>query len=299
MNHPLNDITPIAKEQKSTFLRPAGRIIKAQRLMHKIYHRVPIQRDFFAEHEAVVAWGSITCSYSGIEQAMKCLLKMQNTYTKEKHWNHYIGKLFQDLVSEEQAAIRLSYQVYRSLHNYIPFETVDDFLNSIDKGYNKWRYLLLEGQKSVNWPKTHPGAMLEIWSALSDILTARVFTNHGLHTIKDRIDFYLREMHWKSGLPPNQVTDLETMNEVAAWLQNEHFVGINAYSNLFYCHKNERPLYIKENNSILPIKLTIPSVLSRFIQEVKQRKNDSDFSYYLYRAENKNLTWNSEQSLFI
>ena len=49
------------------------------------------------------------------------------------------------------------------LHDYIPPETADCFLDAIDSGYPTWRYFLLEGEMP---PSTHPGAMLEIWSAL-------------------------------------------------------------------------------------------------------------------------------------
>ena len=211
MNDVMNNITPLDPCRKKKFRRPAHRIMAARKRLHRSYHEHPIQPDFIAEAEAIAAWSTVTCSYSGIEQAMKCLLQMRGAYVDRSlsgggHRHHDIGKLFNELTSEEQDVLRVSYAIYRSLHNYIPPETADCFLNAIDDGYPTWRYLLLEG--SEKWPPTtHPGAMLEIWSALTDIIQARVFCNHGLHTVKRRIDHCLLEK-------TNQVDNGESVTSV-------------------------------------------------------------------------------------
>ena len=174
---------------KDKFLHPANRLIQACRRVTDYYHANPIARDYIAEFEAIAAWMVVTCSYTGIEQSIKCLLQMRGTYIDEErkkcgHRHHYIGELFEILSSEEKDVIRAYYSVFRLLHDYIPPETADSFLSAIDDGYPKWRYFLLEDGKP---PTTHCGAMVEIWTALSDILCARVFTNHGLQTVDRRI----------------------------------------------------------------------------------------------------------------
>ena len=166
----MKKIQPLDSLGKEEFFRPASRLIEAQYKQYRSYHERPIQRDMFADYDAIAAWGTVTCCYSGIEQAMKCLLQLRGAFKRKKHWHHCIGKLFRELASEEQDVLRVSYAIYRSLHDYIPPETVDCFLNAIDDGYNTWRYFLLMGEMP---PTTHPGAMLEIWSALTDILLAR------------------------------------------------------------------------------------------------------------------------------
>ena len=297
MNDVMNNITPLDPCRKKKFQRPAHRLIKAQRLQHRSYHEHPIQPDFITEAEAIAAWSTVTCSYSGIEQAMKCLLQMQGTYVDKPlsgggHRHHDVGKLFNALTSEEQDVLRVSYAIYRSLHNYIPPETADCFLNAIDDGYPTWRYFLLEG--SEKWPPTtHPGAMLEIWSALTDIIQARVFCNHGLHTVKRRIDHYLEKKtkhdawfkHINTGIGKCEIND---MNH---WRQSRNKITINAYVDLFYCDAKGRLDLIE----VLPSTL---QVLRTLVDIVKQRKNDNDFSYFLRRAQTRRIVWNPRQDRF-
>ena len=235
MNDVMDNITRLDDGRRTKFRHPAHRIMAARKLMHRSYHENSIQPDFSAEYEAIAAWSSVTCSYSGVEQAMKCLLQMQGTYIdkplhKGGHRHHDIGKLFKDLAPEEQEVVRVSYRIYRSLHSYIPPETVDCFLDGIDEGYQAWRYFLLDGRKPEEWPKTHPGATLEIWSALTDIIQAKAYCNHGLHTVKTRIDFYFREMHVNAALKPGYQPNIEHINEIGPLASEK---SIRGYQRLF------------------------------------------------------------------
>ena len=211
-------IEQIDSISKDEFRHPANRLIKACKKVEEYYHANPVRRDFFAESEAVAAWMVVTCSYSGIEQSMKCLLQMRGSFVNKErrkggHRHHYIGELFEKLTQLEKDVIRTYYSDYRLLHEYIPPQTADCFLSAIDDGYPKWRYFLMEDSKP---PTTHCGAMIEIWTALSDILCARVFTNHGLQTVKRRINDRLDELIlvdiWRqdntSGISQTEVSDL-------------------------------------------------------------------------------------------
>ena len=217
MTSGMDRIAPLDSCLKKEFTRPVHRLIEAWEKQHRSFHERRIQRDMFAEYEAIAAWGAVTCCYSGIEQAMKCLLQMRGAYIHKPlksggHKHHHIGKLFQALDCEEKDVLRVSYGIYRSLHDYIPPETADHFLDAIDSGYPTWRYFLLEGKMP---PTTHPGAMLEIWSALSDILKARVFTNHGLYSVEQRVVNNLknaRKEAWRvyinTGIGRHEIDDL-------------------------------------------------------------------------------------------
>ena len=286
MNDGKGKITPLDSCRKEEFIRPASRLIEARVKQHRSYHEHPIQRDMFADYDAIAAWGTVTCCYSGIEQAMKCLLQMRDIkYPK----NHYIGKLFQRLSSEEKEVLRVSYAIYRSLHDYIPPETVDCFLNAIDDGYNTWRYFLLEGEMP---PTTHPGAMLEIWSALTDILLARVFTNHGLNSVNRRINHYLNEkcrqawnIHINTGIGQ---CELDDMNR---WRQSHGNVAINAYIELFFRHAEGRLDLIE----VLP---STREVLNAMVSIVKDKWVDNDFDYFLRRVQMGESVWNPDKKLF-
>ncbi len=294
----LTNINLLDADQRTKFRGRAHRIMAARKWCHRSYHEHPVQQDLFAEAEAIAAWNIVTCCYSGIEQAMKCLLKMQGTFIDKHpreggHRHHDIGKLFKVLAYEEQEILRVSYVTYRSLHNYIPPETVDCFLDGIDEGYQAWRYFLLDGRQPEEWPKTHPGAMLEIWSALSDIICARVFRNHGLHTVKRRIEFYLEKKtkhdvwikHINTGIGKCEIKDMNR------WFHSHDNIKINAFADLFYCHGNNKLDRVNVLASTM-------QVLRSMVDIVQQRKNDNDFTYFLHRAQTSRIVWNPNDNCF-
>ena len=287
MHYKLDNIRQLDTSQRKIFLNPTNRIIRARMLTHDRYHEHSVQRDIIAEFEALVAWEAITCSYSGIEQAMKCLLKMRGTYIdKEKrhggHRHHYIGQLFTALAPEEQDVLRRSYAIYRSLHYYIPPKTADTFLDAIDSGYETWRYFLLEGKRP---PTTHAGAMLEIWSALTDILQAKVFTNHGLYTVKDRLDRHLqnrqsrafREDGANSNYWPAMVKEIE----------NHRRVLINYYCDLIYRTTKHGDFQEYERATWLAL-----------LDGSNEDDTDNDYRYFLERAQTTGIIWNEGENQF-
>ena len=291
----MNDIIPLDSLGREKFFRPANRLIEAQRKQYRSYHEHPIQRDMFAEYDAIAAWGTVTCCYSGIEQAMKCLLQMRGAYidkpqSKGGHRHHDIGKLFQDLASEEQDVLSVSYAIYRSLHNYIPPETVDSFLQAIDDGYPTWRYFLLEGEMP---PTTHPGAMLEIWSALSDLLQARVFTNHELNSVERRIKHNLYHLGLQEAWTKHINTDIgrREIDDLHRWMKGSNGVAMNAYANLFYRHAERRLDLI----DVLP---STREVLNTMVGIVKDAWVDNDFAYFLRRAQTEEIAWNPDKNHF-
>ena len=284
MNYGMDRICRLDADQKKIFLHPVNRLNKARIWLHDRYHERPIQQDVFPEADAIIAWTTVTCCYSGIEQAMKCLLRMRGAYVdkgikKGGHRHHEIGKLFKDLASEEQDVLRVSYAIYRSLHDYIPPKTVDCFLDAIDAGYEKWRYFLLEGGRP---PTTHPGAMLEVWSASSDILKAKTFTNHGLQTVKLRIDHHLRDVQLDAF--PKETT-LEQINEMASWVRSDENVDINYYADVIYRGSNGQSVDTHE-----------AAILCTLFDENK--KSDNDFRLFLDRARKSRIVWNKLQDTF-
>ena len=288
MNYGMDRICRLDADQKKIFLNRVDRLIKARRWVHDRYHEHPIYQDVFPETDAVIAWSTVTCAYSGIEQTIKCLLQMRGVYVHKGlraggHRHHHVGKLFKELASDEQDVLRASYAIYRSLHDYIPPETVDFFLEAIDEGYEKWRYFLLEhGEENGGPPTTHLGAMLEIWSASTDILQAKTFTNHGLYTVKLRIDHHLRDAQ-RDALPKEAT--LEQINEMANWVRSDDNVDINYYADLIYRNAKRQPVDIDEM-----------AVLRATFDE--EKAYDNDFRYFLQRAQTSKIVWNNLQDKF-
>ncbi len=334
----MNKISPLDSCRKERFRQSAHRIMSAHRGLFQSFNEQPIKRDVFPESEAIAAWGIVSCSYSGIEQAMKCLLQMRDAYIgrgdicKEclkrelsggtdacssgnncrynghykaffqaqpdfihslrsgNHKHHQIGKLFRALASEEQEVLRVSYRIYRSLHDYIPLETVDCFLDAIDTGYPSWRYFLLEGEMP---PTTHPGAMLEIWSALSGILGAKVFTNHGLYSAERRIRHSLHEA--LNNAWTNQFsTDFgkREIDDLNHWILRDHKnLSINAYTDLFFHAAESSVDSVKVLSSTRELLYTIVGI-------VDEKWVDNDFDHFLRRARMGDIVWCPETQLF-
>ena len=302
MEHGMDRIASLDAYRKDKFRGPVVRLCEAQRKQSCLYHDHPAQRDMFPEYDAIAAWGTVTACYSGIEQAMKCLLQMRDAYIEKKHKHHKIGKLFHELAGEEQDVLHDSYRIYRSLHDYISLETVASFLDSIDAGYTRkpgsspetgyttWRYFLLDGHMP---PTTHPGAMLEIWSALCSMLSARVFTNHGLYSVEKRIAHNLRnagQEAWAAWI--DMGIGRREMEDIRRWRQKSHYKAIiNAYIDLFYQHA-ERNLDLIE---------AVPStkqILNTMVGIVKGSWVDNDFAYFLRRAQMGDIIWKPDTRVF-
>ena len=67
MNYGMDRIAPLDSCLRRKFTRPVHRLIEAWEKQHRSFHERRIQRDMFAEYEAIAAWGTVTCCYSGIE----------------------------------------------------------------------------------------------------------------------------------------------------------------------------------------------------------------------------------------
>ena len=171
-------------------------------------------------------------------------------------------------------------------------------MKAIDNGYPTWRYFLIEGDEERNWPPTtHPGAMIEIWSALSDIIQARQFTNHGLQTVKQRIGFRLREVHEQVCLRVHE-GNIEAIVEVFRWLQSGREVEINAYADLLYRSANDDLLTFEAQTADFPTVLTTSPVLRGFVDCVGRDETDNDLIYFVQRAKVGRIVWNACESRF-
>lgn len=302
MENDMDKITLLDEGRRGKFTRPVDRICAARRIQSRLYHASPIQRDAFAEYDGIAAWGPVTACYSGIEQAMKCLLMMRDIDYEKLPEQHKIGKLFHELAEEEQDVLHESYRIYRSLHDYIPLETVASFLESIDDGhtrkpgskpqagYTTWRYFLLEGNMP---PTTHAGAMLDIWSALCGILSAKVFTNHGLYSVDKRIAHHLKNADQDAWSAWVSMTDgRREMEDIIRWRKQRHYKAIiNAYIDLFFQHA-ERNL---ERIEALP---STKQFLNTMVGIVEDKWFDNDFAYFLCRAQKGEIIWTPDTREF-
>ena len=308
-----SELPPVSSEESSDqFSRPFARIYQAWYLENKRYQENPPQPDMFAEFTAVSAWSIVTCCYSGIEQAMKCLLQLRGTYVDESlrkggHRHHDVSKLFRALASDEQDVVRDSYAIYRSLHEYIPPETADDFLNAIDRGYPAWRYFLLEGNDQSKWPPTtHPGAMLEIWFTLCQIMRTKDGINLEIdtvnqnirqrlwHSLKDAYDesIPLLERHSRDG----EGLGNSELSELYSWLNGYDNNLINACSDLIYAHAKGNVEY-----TIRDFAPTTRVILLAFLDNVEgdESYRREEVRLFIRRAKETRIRWDQEARRFV
>ena len=86
----------------------------------------------------------------------------------KKHKKHHLLKLFDDLDACDQYALNEYYARFQSLHNYIEEPTLRSFLCKVSdqgKGYERWRYALVNATAPNDLPRNSADAMLAIWSA--------------------------------------------------------------------------------------------------------------------------------------
>ncbi len=268
---------------------PAWRLTEAHRLATRRFHEDPLHRDWIAEYDAIQHWELITITYSGIEQAMKCLLEMRGKTYPRGTEGHKIGKLFHELASEEQAFVSHYYSVYKSLHDYIPPDTAEDFLKCIGNGYTKWRYFLLDGPPM---PTTNTGAMLETWAALVGKLTAKAFTNHGPYTVKHRLHDQLFQRVQVASAGGDESQRRYVRDLIDIFNAQPQAGVINYCSDLIRRAATGGRLSRHEN--------TTASALTQFSTNSTQDRSfaDKDYRYFIQRAQTADILWDQDTKRF-
>ena len=85
---------------QADFKRKVARIDQAIECQIRIYRKFPHKSDLIVEHEMTMCWHHITCLYSLIEQALKCLFEMRGI--QHKHGHELKKALFDRLPDKEQ-----------------------------------------------------------------------------------------------------------------------------------------------------------------------------------------------------
>ena len=142
-------------------------------------------------------------------------------------------------------------------------------------------------------PTTHPGAMLEIWSALSDLLRARVFTNHGLNSVEHRIKHNLYNLglqeawtsHAHTGIGQREIDDMNR------WMKRYNGIRLNAYAELIY-------RYAESTLDLTDVLPSTREVLRTMVGLIKDKWVDNDFAHFLHRAQMGEINWNPDENLF-
>lgn len=293
---------------QADFKRKVARIDQAIERQIRIYRKFPHKSDLIVEHEMTMCWHHITCLYSLIEQALKCLFEMRRI--QHKHGHELKKELFDGLPDKDKKTLRIAYKIYQSLHfapslfgGDPPPKSVDDFLEIMGNGYSNWRYFLLEDKRSEIAP-THIGAMLEVARTLAYILVSEVFTDHGLDHVGCRLNSrILRGLYqpsvdkfWCPDLDKRTNDDL-TIEDLNLWEEKYSGNAMNFLVDLIHSEDLIRAL---------PIKPILKDIFRNMLwnaqkydkengdnYESNRGNYDEDFAVFFHRASQKDylLTW--------
>ena len=275
------------QKQEEKFKRYVELLSSEHERILESYCQHSSQIDLLPDYNAINAWPTITLAYSGIEQSMKLLLIKGGGLSKELSRTHDISELFSVLQEKNQKYLQDSYSIYQSLHDYIPKTTLDEFLDHIGDGYNSWRYFLTESEEKPP-PQNSPGAMMEVWSALKDILLDRSLFHVKRRLYRDISDLITKDV-WIKCIRENGEEEIRALKE----LINRSDDPINTYAEIFH-HIANKTLHVLN----LPPRLhTVLCTAASLAEDMKIE--NPDLNTFIERATRGQIQWNSCNNRFI
>ena len=246
------------------------------------------------ERESASAWMAITCGYSLLEQAVKSLLKRRENLRPEKvgRVGHYIDKIYGAFPKRDREYVEQGFGAYISLHDDIATSSASEYLRRIGRGYNAWRYLLVE-RPNPGLAEIHPGALLEITGLVSEILQNETFTDHGMHDVGRRLADCIFE---------NIVASAQALAvEREDWSQESSDL-LNAWMRQFPNVLTAYASYLR--GEAMPESDLIREVLERAnrrLAGLSPYPYGADLQVFLKRAAdpNQRLIWDSSKNVFI
>lgn len=278
-------------------------MVQGLRSIHKkisnYVHENPVQGDLIPDQRTLNAWPHMTMTYSLLEQSLKAVVNSLNSnyrVQEMKEDSHHLNLVYGRLDPDVKASLSDGYRTFQSLHNYISYMRLDEFMAAIDDGYVKWRYFPLQGWKCGNPGKNSAAAMLEVSRHAIDIFAAQVATDHGLHTVDKRLKFKFRKLIEKyatSLVNQDGGEGLETI--VVDWMNDYARSPINALSSAVRCiYRDKVPL-----QNVMPVEL-VPVVTSVVNDLYKLESTNLDLRLFLNRVVNDEepLWWNETKRIF-
>ena len=275
------------------------RLRSLHRIISNYVHENPVQGDFIPDQRTLNVWPHMTMTYSLLEQSLKAVVNSLNSnYSVEemKKDSHRLCRTYQRLDSDVLDSLRDGYRAFQSLHNYISYMRLDEFMAAIDNDYVKWRYFPLQGWKNGTPGKNSAAAMLEVSRHAIDIFAAQVATDHGLRTVDKRLDLKFQkliEKHATSLVNQDGGKGLETI--VVDWMNDYAWSYINALSSAVRCiYRDKVPL-----QNVMPVEL-VPVVKRVVIDLYKLESTNPDLRWFLKRVVNDEepLCWNETKRIF-
>ena len=220
------------------------RLLAAHKKSRETFENEPAVHELHPGTAIANIWPTITAAYSGLEQTLKFLIAADKRITIEqlrkcrRFRTHDLCSLFSEIPSDMRRTVQDFYRRFQSLHSYLPISTVDEFLDIVSgsegKGYEQWRYTLIE---DTDLPRNSPETMLAIWGVCVQLAEKCAWNNERVqmpeaelaqtlchlletHVMKVSVDRQnagepfqdisreTREWLWKSGYPLNAFAEI-------------------------------------------------------------------------------------------
>ena len=254
----------------------------------------PIQDDLAPDQVVLNGWPFVNMAYPLLEQSLKALVlvldKAYNPYAD----NHSLKAVFCRLDKLDRKItdrMRKGYTAFQSVHNYVGYRTLDEFIDNIDNDYAKWRYFPLEGWKKGKPAKTSVEAMLEVARQTLDVLAGLVATDHGFQSVGTRLEWKVRNalsrrvnLNYQEGM----------VDALKAWLKENAGSYLNGVAKMFW----------REQHEGIPVRYQFASPLSDVMENLMKaliEDRDGDVQQFLRRAKDarRPLVWDSKNGFFL
>ena len=190
------------------------------------------RQDAVRRYSCANIWHDVTAAYSGLEQSLKVLaahdLGMSWKEAMEQRWfrkhNHRMHDCWEDLSERTRRGIEEDWAQFRGLAGNPDedwMQTAGAFLEHIssDRGYERWRYSLIE---KVDAPVVHVEGMLQLWETTSRLYERKTLQRRGRRNAGplERIEGMAKDV-WETALcmppgPPPKGVEAEIRRWLAA-----------------------------------------------------------------------------------
>ena len=243
-----------------------------------------------------------------VEQSIKILLKIRGDFVEQSmkrggDLHHNLWPLFQKLPSLDRFIVEQQFNIYVSLYDQLGRPSLRAYLNDFgDKDTylnNRLAPVDAVGKTTKQYVDQkrdmHPWIMCEVAKAFMGILEAKAYTDHGLHTIDQRLTFALQDIILHQAYDANVVemsspNGMKSAIETMELLVRDRSGWINMAVGLI------RGNHIKQDD--LMLYKWLESAKTLILSDTESRSMDLDMRLFVARAQREELRWSQQKRRF-
>ena len=249
----------------------------------------PIENDLMDQQIVLNGWPYVNAAYPLLEQSLKALVREKDADYDPRRDSHSLKAVWQRLKDDDEITKRLrkGYTAFQSLHIYVSYRTLDEFIEHIDNDYVKWRYYLLDGWENGESAKTSVEAMLEVARQALDVLAGLVATDHGFRSVGARLEFKVRNALARHVNADYQQGMTDALN---AWLKEHDGSALNGLATIL--RHGQRPVRYQ-------FEAPLSDVMENLVKDLSEDR-DGDTRQWLSRVlrHPQPLVWDRRKGIF-